>query len=297
MDSKHLDDLLERIEASDPDDVRQQTAILMHLCDLREDLERSGGGPLAGYLDAASLLTQYLTRMQDQGPQGLLRITSRILRLVRDQVSEELSRRAADGRSEVPAAVPCEPPRPAVGPLAPAGEPAVEYPAPPLPSPREIPTPKDLRLVSDVFLGEILIQQGMVTSRQVSKALELQRSRGMLLGAALIQIGAATAKQIETGLRVQKGLRATSAGRGRRRPGAPAWEASIELCGVSDLLLGETLVRLGYITRRNLDKGLERQRGTKLRIGEALIELGVVTWSEIEHALELQSEGSSSYVR
>ena len=157
----------------------------------------------------------------------------------------------------------------------------VDYPDAPLPAPRR----NDLRLVSDVLLGEILIQQGTATSEQIDEALKFQRNSGILVGAALIQLGFATPKQIETGLRFQKGMRAASASPGTTLPTATK-DSDLEL--ISDMLLGELLVRLGYITCGNLQKGLVAHQATGMRIGESLVSLGVVSWEQIEHAVSLQ---------
>ena len=46
---------------------------------------------------------------------------------------------------------------------------------------------------------------------------------------------------------------------------------------ISDMLLGEVMVRMGHIQSEHIDKALEVQRQTGLKFGEALVKLGVAT--------------------
>ena len=52
--------------------------------------------------------------------------------------------------------------------------------------------------------------------------------------------------------------------------------------------LGDALVKCGLVTREQLAKALEVQRGTTKRIGEVLVELGLVNALDIASALGKQ---------
>jgi len=60
-----------------------------------------------------------------------------------------------------------------------------------------------LKIVGEVMLGELLIQRGVITRRQLERALEVQKKEGTRIGEALVKIGATTMEQIEQALRIQ----------------------------------------------------------------------------------------------
>jgi hypothetical protein len=53
-------------------------------------------------------------------------------------------------------------------------------------------------------------------------------------------------------------------------------------------VLGEVLIRLGSITRDQLERGLQVQRAANLHIGEALVESGAASWDQVKKGLEVQ---------
>jgi len=55
-------------------------------------------------------------------------------------------------------------------------------------------------------------------------------------------------------------------------------------------VLGEVLIRLGSITREQLEYALQVQRAASVHIGEALIETGAANWDQIRKALEVQKK-------
>ncbi len=69
----------------------------------------------------------------------------------------------------------------------------------------EVENPKDseLRLVSDAFLGEILIRQGYIDTSKLDQGMLIQRATGIRIGEALVQNGAITWDQLEEALRLQ----------------------------------------------------------------------------------------------
>ncbi|HEX6885341.1 MAG TPA: hypothetical protein VF530_18345 [Planctomycetota bacterium] len=76
-----------------------------------------------------------------------------------------------------------------------------------------------LKIVGEVMLGELLIQRGVITRRQLERALEVQKKDGARIGEALVKIGATTMEQIEQALRIQGrdrrfGIKQTGEGEG-----------------------------------------------------------------------------------
>ncbi len=57
------------------------------------------------------------------------------------------------------------------------------------------------------LLGEILTRTGVVSRRQLERALELRKSSRARVGEALVQIGAASWPQIRGAIRIQEKLR------------------------------------------------------------------------------------------
>lgn len=70
--------------------------------------------------------------------------------------------------------------------------------------------PKDLPLIHDILLGEILVQLGTVTEDQVDEGLRLQRDTGQCIGESLICMGVATSETIQNAVDVQERLRRES---------------------------------------------------------------------------------------
>lgn len=62
------------------------------------------------------------------------------------------------------------------------------------------------RRVISKQLGELLIERGIITSKQVTRALELQKERGGLLGQIIVELGYATEEQIAQALTTQYGF-------------------------------------------------------------------------------------------
>jgi hypothetical protein len=67
--------------------------------------------------------------------------------------------------------------------------------------------PLDLRMASDRFLGEILVESGKVSQPDIARALETQRVTGMRIGQTLVDMGLSNWEEIEQALRTQHALR------------------------------------------------------------------------------------------
>jgi len=76
-----------------------------------------------------------------------------------------------------------------------------EAPAAALPTLR--PVSDDLRLVTEMMLGEVLLNMGRITQSQLEEGLQLQRAAGLRIGEALVQTGAVDQQTIRVALRAQ----------------------------------------------------------------------------------------------
>jgi type IV pilus assembly protein PilB len=108
-------------------------------------------------------------------------------------------------------------------------------------------------------LGELLVQEGLITQEQLDEALQVQAAGAnyVLLGQVLIDRNLVTRNQL-TAILV----------RYRKR-----------------LLLGQILVKAKVITEERLKGALSYQRKTGLRLGDALVQLGLVTETQLRQAI------------
>jgi hypothetical protein len=195
------------IESSDSTDPRAQGALYERIQRLRSQLDRARGGEQAAYLDCAAELVQYLVHMGRMGPDQVLRIAASLVRKV-------------EGGLEAQAGAP---PRPAggssgqtafVGPNGRASR-GASVPLSALPGPGSPAAQAELGSIEERLLGEVMLQLGMVTKKQLEQGLVHQRATDQRIGEALVSLGAATWSQVEQAMAVQRRLRATP---GAQRP-------------------------------------------------------------------------------
>jgi len=152
-----------------------------------------------------------------------------------------------------------------------------------------------------MLLGQILVRKGYVTEGQVKEAIELQAKTGSRFGEALMTLGVIEWGQLEEGLKYQDACRNLVEGVAETQrshtagPPAPKkleldpdYDRGLKL--MSDVMLGEVLVRNSLITQEQLEAGLAAQRGSGMRIGEALVNMGACTWKDVRHAIQLQGQ-------
>jgi len=196
----------------------------------------------------------------------------------------------------------------------------------PQPAAADVHEHRDLRLTQEFLLGSILVQAGVLSQDSLARGLHLHTSSGQPLGQCLVQLGAASREQIAAAVAYQESLRETEptsapVARGPRpiaraaatpptpvapppvtprvaaRPADPAGLA-LRLTSkqrgvvqsIHSQVLGEILVRLGSITREQLERALHVQRAACIHIGEALVENGATTWDQIKRALDVQRQ-------
>ena len=117
-------------------------------------------------------------------------------------------------------------------------------------------------MVSEVRLGDLLLQQGLITEIELARALERQRVQGHreTLGQILVAQKIVTPRQLE----------AVLDGHGKRQR------------------LGAVLVRQGTITTQQLEQALTHQKRSRGSLGRTLIKLGFLDEIGLRQALARQ---------
>ena len=115
---------------------------------------------------------------------------------------------------------------------------------------------------TDLRLGDLLLQRGLVTPTDLSRALERQRlqTHPLTLGQILVSDKVITQKQLEAVLDVY----------GKRER------------------LGDVLVRQGSVSRHQLEQALAAQRRSRGSLGQILVKLGFVDETTLRQALAQQ---------
>lgn len=270
--SERIKTLVKRIADTRPVQTARRQALFSELRALRGDLDERSAPDQARGLDAALLLMEFMSRSDDVATAETLQIVASLVGMI-----DEHSVRAASAPAPLPARR--EAPR--------QGE-------------AEVAEHPDLRLTQEFLLGSILVQAGVVSPESLSRALQLNASSGRALGQCLIQLGAATSEQIESAItyqdRMREEERATHATQPREvrsgeRSGlrlTPKQKGFAQ--SLHSQVLGEVLIRLGAITREQLEKALQLQRAASLHVGEALVESGATGWDQVKRALEVQRQ-------
>ncbi len=287
--------LAEDVSRSDPLNKVFQSGVLARICELRELMDRGRAHDLAAYLDVAAHLGEYLIAMEVIGPQEICNIQARILRIVEESFSQNAAQVAAvieepETTSQIE-------------------ESGVSMP---------------VRIIDEVRLGDILMQMKLIGQEDLDRALELQKTSGLRIGEALLQLGSVRMEQIQDAMRVQIECRLSAENTSgedesavepettraeslqeQREAAAPQprqvmydersaplpqdyFQPREDLNLVSDILLGDILVRSGKVTQEQVREALRIQRAAGLRLGEALVEAGNTNWQAIQEALGVQ---------
>jgi len=116
-------------------------------------------------------------------------------------------------------------------------------------------------LDADLYLGEVLVREDLITQDEADQALEAQKQAPVYqpLGKVLVDRGLITERQLKHVL-------------GQR----PQYR------------LGELLVRSHAITPRQLEHALEQQKHLKMPLGQILLKLNYLTDEQIRRALSVQ---------
>ncbi len=224
MSVQDLHKLVRDLEHSDPRCNGQQEKLCERIRGFQKMMERAQARELAGYLDTAALLTDYLRVMGGIGPEEVRSIVVRLVKQVEEAFGPQ-----ADGAPSGPTESPAEHDAELSldghlgegltlgAAVSPGGELGLSGPS--LSLDGSSPT-TDRGTVGGKFLGEILLQLGYVRSEDIDRALVVQRATGIRMGEALVNIGATSYDRIKTALSVQERLTKGGPRGSIRGPGA-----------------------------------------------------------------------------
>lgn len=116
-------------------------------------------------------------------------------------------------------------------------------------------------------LGDILVEEEVISRKTLERALARQKAEGKRLGEVLEDMGVLTAQELAEALQYQQMINPSSGGKRQ---------------------LGDILVKAGIISKHTLKRALERQRTEGKRLGEVLAAMGVVSELELVEALGRQ---------
>lgn len=275
--------LAKRIAETRPIERSKRQALLEELRQLRGEVDPRAAHEQVHRLDAALLLMEFMSRAEELATADALRTVSGLVGSVDERALRPRAPRPAD---------------PGAGGRTPA----------------DVSEHGDLRMSAQFLLGSILAQAGVISQENLARALRLHASSGVALGQCLIQLGAATPDQIASAVAYQERTREFQ----RAQPPPPVEEqpppsaqpppserpppssAKLELRLTTRVkgfvqsfqtqMLGEILVRLGTITREQLERALQVQRAASVHIGEALVQTGATNWEHVKKALEIQRQ-------
>jgi len=115
-------------------------------------------------------------------------------------------------------------------------------------------------------LGDLLVENGLLTEAQLLEALETQRREKKLLGEIIVDLGFTTKEKLDSTLARQYGSR-----------------------------LGEFLIGRGLISFDQLQSAMDEQRNSMKSLGEILIDKGYIAEADLMEGLSL--EYNLPYVR
>jgi hypothetical protein len=130
-------------------------------------------------------------------------------------------------------------------------------------------------------LGELLVDEQLLTPTELEIALDEQRRTGRLLGQIVVDHGFLSAFSLARVLSAQHGVELRSVSEPEPEPQNAATASAAQLTWQP---LGKLLVAKGLVTAGELEEALEEQRRDR-RLGEILVERGVLTGTELARAL------------
>jgi hypothetical protein len=131
-------------------------------------------------------------------------------------------------------------------------------------------------------IGDILVEDGLITTFQLRIALSEQSRAGTRLGEILVARGWVSAADLVNALAKQRGIRLSLSA-----PGGEPSPSPLKAPGTA-FALGRLLVERGRISEEQLEQALEHQHRTGLRLGEILRSSGAVSARELAEALAEQ---------
>ena len=132
-------------------------------------------------------------------------------------------------------------------------------------------------------IGQILIDGGFLSSRDLETALAEQQHTNEMLGQVLVGMGVLEPVDLQAALTIQKHL-------------GKSGQAIKIGAGVREML-GELLVQAGHLSNGDLDRALVLQKRSGAKLGEILVRMGLLNERQLDFVLEFQrsqNKGSSS---
>jgi chitinase len=123
-------------------------------------------------------------------------------------------------------------------------------------------------------IGQILIDGGFVSNREIDHALDEQKHTKELLGQVLVKIGVIKERDFRVPLIVQQHLNHI--------------EDAVEIAAGERELLGALLVHSGHITTAQLDHAIAEQKRTGEKLGEVFVRLGMLQERQLNALLDFQ---------
>lgn len=124
------------------------------------------------------------------------------------------------------------------------------------------------------LLGQVLVDGGFVSPRDLARALEEQNRTNEMLGEVLVRMRAADPAEIAAVVSIQSDL-------------ASLEDAVRSAAGVRQYL-GELLLKARKVTTAQLEEALSEQRRTGEKLGEILVRRGALTRGQLDAVLAFQ---------
>jgi hypothetical protein len=124
------------------------------------------------------------------------------------------------------------------------------------------------------FIGQILVDGGLLTVRDLELALEEQRNTNDLLGHVLTRMGVLDPTDLKAALSVQEHL--------------GSLEDAVKAAAGVRQMLGTLLLQAGQISQEQLDQALAEQKRSGEKLGEVFVRLGFLTEKQLDALLDFQ---------
>jgi hypothetical protein len=124
------------------------------------------------------------------------------------------------------------------------------------------------------FLGQILVDGGLLPQQDIKAALEEQKNTNERLGQILVRMNILDPAEIRVALSVQEHLDSV--------------EDAVKIAAGVRRLLGDLLVQAGRISREQLEHAIAEQKRSGEKLGEVLMRQGLLTERELQGVLDFQ---------
>ncbi|MFT5291303.1 MAG: hypothetical protein ACI8QS_001700 [Planctomycetota bacterium] len=275
MNDVRLSALADRLLSLDSPDAETLQLVRSEIVELKHLLERLLQRELADFLGAADTMIRSIGVLEGESYEQVRELVLTLLSVVAEAVNGLGSQHSADSGLELledHANAPAEA----------RSEESLIGARPPLTLEGEglSLTYQGARTMSELLLGQILIESGNLSRAQLVEALKHQTKEKVRIGEALVALGFVTKEQVDQAIQEQDAL---------------AEHLHMENQGsnvalLHDLTIGEILTSVGGVAQEDIERALRVHRASGKRLGESLVELGVVSWERVEEAVRIQAK-------